>query len=56
MTGEVPEATGLLRERADFRVVITAKANETFATGSHGGHDLVLGVALAVWGVAQPRS
>lgn len=48
---ELPEAALLLRELADFRVSITAKVNETFGAGSHGGHDdLVLAVALAVWG------
>jgi hypothetical protein len=46
----LPEAVFLLRELADFRVTITQKANETFAAGSHGGHDdLVLAVALATW-------
>jgi hypothetical protein len=39
-----------LRELADFRVTITAKANETFAVGTRGGHDdLVLAVALVAW-------
>ncbi len=50
MADGLPEAGVLLRELADFRVSITAKANETFGAGSHGGHDdLVLAVALAVW-------
>jgi hypothetical protein len=53
----LPEATFLLRELADFRVSITAKANETFGAGSHGGHDdLVLAVALAVWGAEVFRT
>jgi hypothetical protein len=46
----LPEAGVLLRELADFRVSITAQANETFGAGSHGEHDdLVVAVALAVW-------
>jgi hypothetical protein len=49
----LPEAGALLRELADFRVCITSKANETFGTGSYGGHDdLVLAVALSRWSVA----
>ena len=49
----LPEAAALLRELADFRVTITAKVNETFGAGTSGGHDdLVLAVALAVWGHA----
>jgi hypothetical protein len=47
----------LLRELTDFRVSITAKANETFGAGSHGGHDdLVLAVVLAVWGAGVPNA
>jgi hypothetical protein len=47
----LPEAGVLLRELADFRVTVTARANETFGVGSHGGHDdLVVALALAVWG------
>jgi hypothetical protein len=46
----LPAAGAVLRELTDFRVRITAKANETFGPGTHGGHDdLVLAVALAVW-------
>jgi hypothetical protein len=53
----LPEARALLRELKDFRVMITAKANETFGAGSHGGHDdlvlaVALAVALAVWNCA----
>lgn len=46
----LPDAGVLLRELVDFRVTVTAKANETFGAGSHGGHDdLIVAVALAVW-------
>jgi hypothetical protein len=46
----LPGAAALLRELADFRVTIAAKANETFGAGTHGGHDdLVMAVALAAW-------
>jgi hypothetical protein len=46
----LPEAAALLRELADVRVTITAKANGTFGAGTHGGHnDFVLAVALATW-------
>ena len=50
------DAAALLRELADFRVTITARANETFAAGSCGGHDdLVLAVALAVTSIESLR-
>jgi hypothetical protein len=53
----LPETAALVRELADFRVTITAKANETFAADSHGGHDdLVLAVALAVRSVGEPHA
>jgi hypothetical protein len=40
----------LVREMANFRVKITAAANETFGVWREGQHDdLVLGVALACW-------
>ena len=46
----LPEARTLQRELANFRVTITAKANETFAAGTHSGRDdLVSAVARAVW-------
>ncbi len=46
----LPLAGALVRELGDFRVTITARANETFGSGTRGGHDdLVLAVALAVW-------
>jgi hypothetical protein len=50
----LPETVIRLRELADFRVTITAKANETFGAGSYGGHDdLVLAVAMTVWAIGR---
>ena len=46
----LPDAAALLRELMDFRVTITARANETFGAGTQrGSDDLVLALALAVW-------
>ena len=51
------EADALVAELNDFRVKITAAANETFAAADERRHDdLVLSVALACWyAVRQPR-
>jgi hypothetical protein len=50
------DAAALVRELSGFRVTITARTNETFGAGTRGGHDdLVLAVALAVWGEAWDR-
>jgi hypothetical protein len=47
---DLPEASLLLQELANFRVKITAAANETFGAWRDGEHDdLVLAVALASW-------
>ena len=48
VAGGLLESAVLLRELADFRVTITAKANETFGAG-RGHDDLLLATALAVW-------
>ena len=46
----LPDAGVLLREMHNFRVKITAAANETFSPWREGDHDdLVLAVAVAVW-------
>ncbi len=44
------EADALMREMVNFKVKITAAANETFGAWREGQHDdLVLAVALAAW-------
>jgi hypothetical protein len=46
----LPLAMTLVKELENFRVKITANANETFEAWREGQHDdLVLAVALAVW-------
>jgi hypothetical protein len=46
----LPEAAVLAKELANFRVKVTAAANETFGAWRDGQHDdLVLAVALACW-------
>jgi hypothetical protein len=46
----LPDAKLLVRELSNFRVKITAAANETFGAWREGQHDdLVLAVALAGW-------
>lgn len=46
----LPEADVLKKELANFKVKITAAANETFGAWREGQHDdLVLAVALACW-------
>lgn len=46
----LPDALALTQELLNFRVTITASANETFGAGRRGEHDdLVLALALACW-------
>jgi hypothetical protein len=46
----LPEAELLLKELQNFRVRVTAAANETFGEWREGQHDdLVLATALAAW-------
>jgi hypothetical protein len=46
----LPDAGTLAKELANFRVKITAAANETFGAWREGQHDdLLLAVAMAVW-------
>jgi hypothetical protein len=46
----LPDVDALLRELNDFRVTVTAAADETFAAGGAGRHDdLVTASALACW-------
>jgi len=45
----LPEAEALLRELRNFRVRITAAANETYGARSGAHDDLVLAAALACW-------
>jgi hypothetical protein len=46
----LPDTNLLVRELLNFRVKITAAANETFGSWREGDHDdLVLAVALACW-------
>lgn len=47
---KLPQAAMLVKELDNFRVKITAAANETFAAWREGQHDdLVLAVAIAAW-------
>ena len=52
---QLPYAATLVREMQNFRVTITAAANETFEAASReGAHDdLVLAVAMPCWWVEQ---
>lgn len=46
----LPEAAVLVKELQNFRVKVTAAANETFEAWREGDHDdLVLAVAMACW-------
>jgi hypothetical protein len=48
LLADVPERERLTRELANFRVKVTASANETFeASGDHD--DLVMALAIAAW-------
>lgn len=50
VAASMPEAETLVRELQNFRVKVTAAANEVFASWREGLHDdLVLAVALAAW-------
>jgi hypothetical protein len=50
IASSLPDADILVRELANFRVKITAAANETFGAWREGQHDdLVLAAALAAW-------
>lgn len=50
IASELPDAAVLVRELENFRVKITAAANETFEAWRERAHDdLVLAVALAAW-------
>jgi hypothetical protein len=50
VAGGLPDAPVLVRELENFRVRITAAANETFEAWRENAHDdLVLAVALAAW-------
>ena len=50
IAAQLPEAATLVKELQNFRVKITAAANETFGAWRDGTHDdLVLAVALAAW-------
>ena len=50
IAAQLAEARTLTKELANFRVKITAAANETFGAWREGQHDdLVLAVALAAW-------
>lgn len=50
IASSLPDAPVLLRELQNFRVKITAAANEVFGAWREGQHDdLVLAVALAAW-------
>ena len=50
VSGRLPEAATLRREMLNFRVRITAAANDTYAAWREGEHDdTVLAVALATW-------
>jgi hypothetical protein len=57
ISSRLPEAAVLKKELENFRVKITAAANETFGAGPvrEGPHDdLVLALALACWEAEQP--
>jgi hypothetical protein len=45
----LPEVPALLKELQDYRVTITAAANETYNAREGAHDDLVLATALAVW-------
>jgi len=50
VSDRLPEAKTLVKELQNFRVKITAAANETLEAWREGDHDdLVLAVALACW-------
>jgi hypothetical protein len=50
VTCQVPDADVLKKELQNFRVKVTAAANETFGAWREGQHDdLVLALALACW-------
>ena len=50
VVGRLPEMDTLKKELANFRVKVTAAANETYGAWRDGVHDdLVLAVALAAW-------
>jgi len=52
---QLPDARTLDRELRDFTVTLTDAAHATFEHREGQHDDLVLGVALAVWGAAHPK-
>jgi hypothetical protein len=52
---ELPEAPVLLRELQDFRARFTVNGNATFGAREGAHDDLVLALALAVYGVGNER-
>lgn len=51
----LPDAAELLRELQDFRVRFTEAGNATFNAREGAHDDLVLAVALAVFGLSRPQ-
>lgn len=51
----IPDAPALLREMQDFRVTFTSAGNAVFNARQGAHDDLVLAVAMAVFGASQLR-
>jgi hypothetical protein len=52
--GQLPEAATLISEMQSFQLTITEAANDTYE-GRRGAHDdLLLAVALGLWGGSRP--
>lgn len=51
----LPDAPTLLRELQDFRVRFTEAGNATFNAREGAHDDLVLALALAVFGLSRPE-
>lgn len=56
IAGSLPDAAVLARELQDFRVRFTEAGNATFNAREGAHDDLVLAVALAVFGLSRPES
>ena len=55
IAASLPDAAVLMRELQDFRVRFTDAGNATFAAREGAHDDLVLAVALAVFGLSRPE-
>ena len=55
IAASLPDAPVLLRELQDFRVRFTESGNATFNAREGAHDDLVLALALAVFGLSRPE-